>query len=547
MKLLLALCLCTYAAAFDTYPHPELDEREVKFDDSTYGLLEMMKRGVVKGLINPNYGGKDELHIGTCAPEKEPDAWKFLGNTEASLSTESPSATWENYCFTKNTVTFKWIDDLNAEVVLHTAGKKSLLCTDSYLISTIVNFDMKIVKTEGRHVIRYKFEDANEALIAKNMGLKVIKFCDHWYNVLPDFLMTLRFFIVDILTMKLDISLPASWYEKMYDNHYRFLHRWEGLKLVERKPKVLLGADFFERNAKSGDIMCRYAGSGTSSIILWATGAQCSHIAVYMWGKKGTADQGKLFVLQSNEDGIWKQPIADFWADNQNTTTVMLPVSAAYRAKFNEDKAWEWFETVNGLPYGIHNMFFTFLDTPENNWPQAITTDSWFTFMNILNKVAPSKPGDEGPADKIMGQALNHRLGTQGLSLPEIVLEAAKRGLTMGELIAMPEQEGWLYDGNPNYVCCAFAAALWYHGGLFGDMTILPNEFTNEDIFSIKVYEDNYTLPPECQANDPELPFCVTSGIYKVDPRNFNKVSPYSHMNEACPSKAPFYRRPERC
>lgn len=547
MKLLVALCLCAYAYAYDTYPHPELDEREVKFDDSTYGLMEMMKRGVIKGLINPGYGGKDELHVGTCAPEKEPDAWKFLGNTEASLSTENPSATWENYCFTKNSVTFKWIDDLNAEVVLHTSGKKSLLCTDSYLVSTLVNFDMKIVKTEGRHVIRYKFEDANEALIAKNMGLKVIKFCDHWYNVLPDFLMTLRFFIVDVLTMKLDISLPASWYEKMYDNHYRFLHRWEGLKLVERKPKVMLGADFFERNAKSGDIMCRYAGSGTSSIILWATGAQCSHIAVYMWGKKGTTDQGKLFVLQSNEDGIWKQPIADFWADNQNTTTVMLPLSATYRAAFNEDKAWEWFETVNGLPYGIHNMFFTFLDTPENNWPQVISSDSWFTFMNILNKVVPSKPGDEGPADKIMGQALNHRLGTQGLSLPQIVLEAAKRGLTMGELIAMPEQEGWLYDGNPNYVCCAFAAALWYHGGLFGDMTILPNEFTNEDIFSIKVYDENYTLPPECQANDPELPFCVTSGIYKVDPRNFNKVLPYSHMNEACPSKAPFYRRPERC
>jgi hypothetical protein len=547
MKLLLALFLFAYASAYDTYPHPELDQREVIFDKSTYGLMEMVKRGVIKGLINPNYGGQDELHIGTCAPEKEPDAWKFLGNTEASLSTENPKATWENYCFTKNTVEFKWIDDMTAEVVLHASGKKSLLCTDSYLISTLVNFDMKIVKTEGRHVVTYKFEDANEALIAKNMGLKVVKFCDHWYNILPDFLMTLRFFIVDILTMKLDIDLPASWYEKMYDNHYRFLHRWEGLKLVEREPKVLLGPDFFERNAQSGDIMCRYAGSGTSSMILWATGAQCSHIAVYMWGKVGTPDQGQLFVLQSNENGIWKQPIADFWADNQNTTTVLLPLAANYRAKFDLNKAWEWFETVNGLPYGIHNMFFTFLDTPENNWPQTVSSDSWFTFMNILNKVVPSKAGEEGPADKIMGAALNHRLGTQGLSMPEIVLEAAKRGLSMGELISMPEQEGWLYDGHPNYVCCAFAAGLWYHGGLFGDMTILPNEFTNEDIFSIKVYDENYTLPTECQQNDPELPFCVTSGIYKVDPRNYNKVAPYSHMNEACPSKAPFYRRPERC
>lgn len=545
IKAFFVLLVSAVAFAFETYPHPELDEREVKFDDSVTGLLEMIKRGIFTGLVNPNYGGPDMLHVGTCAPEKEPDAWKFLGNTEAVLTAENPTATWENYCFEKNTANFKWLDDMTAEVTLESHGKKSLLCTDSYLVTTLIHFDMKVVKTSGKHVIKYKFADADEVMVAKQLGLKLVKFCDHWYNVLPDFLMTLRFFIVDILTMKLDLQLPAAWYEKMYDNHYRFLHKWEGLKLVERKPKILLGPDFFERNSKSGDIMCRYAGSGTSSIILWATGAQCSHIAVYMWGLEGTADEGKLFVLQSNEDGIWKQPIADFWADNQNTTTVLLPLSPVYRATFDLKKAWAWFETVNGQPYGIHNMFFTFLDTPENNWPQVITTDSWFTFMNILSKININ--GKENAADKIMGQALNHRLGTQGLTMPEIITEAARRGITMGELISMPEQEGWIYDGHVQYVCCAFAAALWYHGGMFGDMVMLPQEFTNEDIFSIAVYDDNYTLPPECQANDPELPFCVTSGIYKVDSRNFNKVTPYSHMNEKCPSKAPFYRRVPGC
>lgn len=533
------------ALAFDTYPHPELDQREVAMDDSVFGLLEMVKRGVVEGLVSPNYGGKDQLHVGTCAPEAEPDAWKFLGNTEATLTAENPTATWENYCFSKNTASLKWLDELNAEVVIHSEGKKSLLCTDSYLITTMLHYDFKIVKLSGKHVIKYRFADENEVLVAKNLGLKVLKFCDHWYNILPDFLMTLRFFIVDILTMKLDLQLPATWYEKMYDNHYKFLHRWEGLKLVERTPKILLGPDFFERNAKSGDIMCRYAGSGTSSIILWATGAQCSHIAVYMWGLEDTADSGKLFVLQSNENGIWKQPIKDFWADNMNTTTVLLPLASKYKQNFDLKKAWDWFETVNGQPYGIHNMFFTFLDTPENNWPQVITSDSWFTFMNLLSKI--NIPGSENVADKIMGQALNHRLGTKGLSISDIIVEAAKRGITMGELISMPEQEGWLYDGHPQYVCCAFAAALWYHGGLFGGFDVLPNEFTNEDIFSIKVYDENYVLPPECQANDPELPFCVTSGIYKVDPRNFNRVEPYAHMNERCPSKAPFYRRPDGC
>lgn len=540
---LILLLACVHA--YEHFPHPELDKREVVFEDSTFGLLDMFKRGILKGIIDPHYGGNDMTHVGTCAPETEPDAWKFLGQTDAILTEANPSATWENYCFNENKATLQWVDDLTAEVTFETNGKKSLLCTDSYLITTLLHFDMKIMKLSGKHVVTYKFADAEEVAVARTNGLKVLKFCDHWYNVLPDLLMTVRFFIADILTMKLKVPLPASWAEKMYDDHYRFLHRWEGLKLVPRHPKILLGPDFFERNAKSGDIMCRYAGTGTSSIIVWATGAQCSHIAVYMWGLENTPDAGKLFVLQSNDEGIWKQPIADFWAQNLNTTTVMLPLSADSRSKFNVKKAWEWFHTVEGSPYGIHNMFFTFLDTPESNWPQVISSDAWFTFMNILSKI--NIPGTGNVADTIMGQALNHRLGTQGLSMSEIIVEAAKRGLTMGELISMPEQEGWLYDGKQQFVCCAFAAGLWKHGDMFGDMEIMPQEFTNEDIFSIKLYDDNYVLPYECQLNDPELPYCMTSGIYKIDPRNFNRVEPYSHMNEKCPSKAPFYRRTPGC
>lgn len=544
LKVLLVALLVTSAFAFKDYPHPELDHREVSFDTSISGLLEMAKRGILKGLVNPKYGGSDMLHVGSCAPESDPDAWKFLGNTEASLSTENPTAEWENYCFSENKASFRWVDAMNAEVVIETKGRKSLLCTDSYLITSLLHHDFKIMKTGGKHTIKYKFTDAEEVEVAKKIGLKVIKFCDHWYNVLPDLLMTLQFFFPDIITMKLGIKLPRAWYEKMYDNHYRFLHRWSGLKLVPRKEKAKIDPSFFERNAKSGDIMCRYAGGGTSSIILWATGAQCSHIAVYMWGEEGTEDEGKLFVLQSNENGIWKQPIADFWNENIFTSTVLLPLAPEYRAKFDQKKAWAWFKTVNGSPYGIHNMFFSFLDTPEDNWPQAITTDSWVAFLNMISQL--KLPG-ENLADQIMGQAFNHRLGTQNLSFSEIIVETTKRGMTMGELISIPEKEGWLYNGKQQYVCSCFGIAVLYHGGLFGDMEIYPQEFTPADLFQLAIYDKNYQLPSECKTNDPELPYCMTSGLYKIDPQTYNRITPYSHMNERCPSKAPFYMRPDKC
>lgn len=553
----LLIFLAAYVSAYE-YPHPRHAKRHVQWSSSTYDLLNVFKSGGLKSLMSlpaqrasqyssaSPFGGRDELHVGSCQPGDQPDAFKFFGLTEGNLTAEHPTASWSNWCFKKNSATFRWVSPLTAEIEITSSDPISATCTDGYFLTTIIDYDLKIIETPGQHVITYNFSSIEEAELAKKMGLKIVKFCDHWYNILPDLITTLRFFIVDYLTMSLDLHLPADYYEKLYDEHYRFLHRWEGLKLVPRNPKVLLGPDFFERNAKSGDIMCRYAGSGTSSMILWATGAQCSHIAVYMWGEKDTDDEGKLFVLQSNENGIWKTSIENFWNDNMNTTTVMLPLAKKYRDQFDEKKAWAWFKTVDGLPYGIHNMFFTFLDTPESNWPQTVSSDSWFTFLNILSTL--DIPGqDENLADKIMGEALNHRLGTQNLTIREIVLEASKRGLTMGELISIPEQEGWVYNGTVQYVCCAFATALWYHGGLFGDLTILPNEFTNQDVFSVKVYDKDYELPPECKENDPELPFCITSGIYKVDPRTFNQIEPYSHMNERCPSKAPFYFRPDNC
>lgn len=83
---------------------------------------------------------------------------------------------------------------------------------------------------------------------------------------------------------------------------------------------------------------------------------------------------------------------------------------------------------------------------------------------------------------------------------------------------------------------------------MFGpDITFIPQEFTPRDIMELKIYDDKYQLPEVCKMNDPDLPYCQLSGIYKIMPTYYNIIEPYDHMNEHCPTKAPFYRRPDGC
>ena len=105
----------------------------------------------------------------------------------------------------------------------------------------------------------------------------------------------------------------------------------------------------------------------------------------------------------------------------------------------------------------------------------------------------------------------------------------------MGELIAIPEKECWLYEGKQQYICTCFGVAMLYHEDALGDIEINPQEFTSDDIFQLTIYDKNYKLPEECRINDPQLSYCTISGLYKVDPLTYKKDL-QSHMNEKCSS-----------
>lgn len=68
----------------------------------------------------------------------------------------------------------------------------------------------------------------------------------------------------------------------------------------------------------------------------------------------------------------------------------------------------------------------------------------------------------------------------QGLDLPEVLVEVAKRGSSFGELLAIPERDHWVYADGKSTSCVAYVLEIYKAAGLFGQLanSIEVTEFT---------------------------------------------------------------------
>jgi len=138
---------------------------------------------------------------------------------------------------------------------------------------------------------------------------------------------------------------------------------------------------------------------------------------------------------------------------------------------------------------------------------------------------------------------LNMRLGTKNLSIAGVALEAYNRNLTLPDLYAMVEKDGWEYVDGRSYVCSAYVAAILKAGGLFGDSEVNAVEFTPRDIYQLEFYDGNPTVPANCKAVDPTNPYCQIMGGYRIEFPGVGTIPAYPHMNEKCWSEPPNYDR----
>lgn len=74
------------------------------------------------------------------------------------------------------------------------------------------------------------------------------------------------------------------------------------------------------------------------------------------------------------------------------------------------------------------------------------------------------------PINRILTQAVNKRLGTTNRKLSELGYLMAERGMTVGDLMAIPERDGWEYSDGRSYVCSSFVAAVYVAGQLLPEL-----------------------------------------------------------------------------
>ncbi|XP_028556255.1 uncharacterized protein LOC110093632 isoform X2 [Dendrobium catenatum] len=258
------------------------------------------------------------------------------------------------------------------------------------------------------------------------------------------------------------------------------------------------------------------------------------------------------------------------WGENSNVNFLKKHMGAKF-----EERPEPWFSSIN--VDDIHSGDFLVLSKIRGRWGGFETLEKWVTGaygghsavclkdsegklwvaesghandkvasgMILWSKVMPDY------AANLWNEALNKRLGTEDLDLPDIIVETEERGSSFAKLLAIPEQDDWIYSDGSSTSCVAFILQMYKHAGLFDPISrsIQVTEFTIKDAYTLNFFESNSSRLPEwCNKEDSvKLPFCQIKGKYRMELPDYNTIQPYPRMNEKCPSLPPNYDRPSYC
>lgn len=471
----------------------------------------------------------------------------FLPSLKANLHNVGDESSFENYCFAKNKVTFRSFDPKEKKILLvfELSKKKSLFCKQTVIINTSTIHTFSMFFFEGRHEIVIKNITDDDLLDIKVNGLRIMNFCSNFFETMKSFGQSLLLYLGGMGSNPKSLLpfLRPNVPKYMENANVDFMNDYVGFKQIPRGQfgKNILKLD--KNEIKTGDFIIINRYDGVDPLIMMGTGSHVGHTCVAAW------IDGELYILESQDGwywpkrGIqrnkWEQWVE--WAHNADFNVAFLPLKDEWRAKLNVEKALEFFYSIEGHPYGYHNFIYSWIDTKDKNLPKFFDTEAVLLAFTVLEKIA------KGVTDMMLTEGLNLRLGTKGLSLPQIVIEAAKRNIKFEEVLAIPEKEGWEYSDGVNYVCSCFVVAFYKHGGMFGDLEIEPNEFTPKDVYNLNIFDAEYKKPQVCEEADPDLPYCQIMGRYKLTLTNYSTIEPYSHMNERCSSQAPEFIREDGC
>ena len=480
----------------------------------------------------------------TCDWGKGPDFFRFAPQFKAAAFPFQGPVTFSNHCYQKVVIEVSDITETSVEMGL-TSWSPSSVCYDTYFVAILDRVHIFVVDFFGTKHIKFENLTSSELFDVQENGVRVFTFCDGIENLVTDLLMTVSLFAGGFGLDPLIPIFGSHTTKEMEKANVEFLTHGMGYTMEKRTVSLL---DINQSDIHSGDFLAVQRLDGLDEIIMFGTGGRVGHSTMALWIEEdGTRE---LYILESQAGWYWPRTGLQMnkftqwikWADNASFNVAVLPLKAEIRAIFNETAVYEWFKTVEGMPYGFHNFIFGWIDTVADNLPPILDPEIFTVGFSLVEQIIPSAIAN------VYGLAMNKRLGTTGLTIAEMQVVAMQQGTTLLEVQTIPEMDGWWYPDGYSYVCSSFVLAMYKEAGILGDLILQGTEFTPKDVYSLNIFDLNATLPAICTEADPQIPYCQILGEYRINlGSDYGSIAPYDNMNLVCPSIAPDYFRPAGC
>eukprot|EP01100_Stratorugosa_tubuloviscum_P013949 TRINITY_DN719_c0_g2_i1.p1 TRINITY_DN719_c0_g2~~TRINITY_DN719_c0_g2_i1.p1 ORF type:complete len:554 (+),score=244.36 TRINITY_DN719_c0_g2_i1:149-1810(+) len=455
---------------------------------------------------------------------------------------------WSASCFKQSSAFASKITGNNITISFTTQQSTSLICEDFYIFTTMSGLQLHLFKSKGTENINWSVENLsnNEIQDIQQNGIRIFRFLGSPTFVIEAIIATAELFIPALTG---DSHVPPQ----TAAANVEFLKEYPQIVMA---PRNITTVELDESMINSGDFFGVIRLDGLDPMLAWGMGAHTGHTTVALWiddqlnicESTTASNYWPTDGLQCTPYRTWLQQAAD--ADHN---VVHVPLAKKYVDMFDEQKAVEWFKSVEGMPYGYHNMLFAWIDTVYGNLPcippdytLCLDPEVLHTLSGIVDKFDPAI------SYSMWNQAMGKRLGmddVKGISTVDLVSTAANKGFNFSEFIMLPEQDAWVYDDGYSYVCDVFVCEMYKSAGLFGNLTdqIQCTEFTNWDVYVLTFFDRSTQRPIQCVEADPNSDLCQILGDYSLTLPDWATRDPYPHMAENCPALPPNYIRPTNC
>eukprot|EP01102_Stenamoeba_stenopodia_P002443 TRINITY_DN12267_c0_g1_i1.p1 TRINITY_DN12267_c0_g1~~TRINITY_DN12267_c0_g1_i1.p1 ORF type:complete len:497 (+),score=105.98 TRINITY_DN12267_c0_g1_i1:70-1560(+) len=460
---------------------------------------------------------------------------EFLPIWKTSVYPNSSVSSWQSCCFQSNQAEFTTFDSEGAKVTIDVSKPSSELCGDLYLIATAQAFRVKEVFTRGRHEFEIRDWREGELDYVRQYGLQLFLVQGNAIGFLEDLVATYEMFFSKKNSM---------------EDAVKFLKDYMNITLAPRANGVPEKVIPDVSEVLSGDCLqlfkFGYLHGGINAVEAYGTGGRADHVAALL------SVEGEMYVVESmgggdGPEGIIKTPYQQWMQElDPSFMVALLRLSEEYQSKFNQTAAEEFFLSVEGMPYGYHNYFFGWVDTPSDNYPPPLSAPLVPVLFAIMDKV------DYNISKKMWGDALNMRMNTTGLTVDQVINLCEEKNISFYDVITWPEQDSWTYSDGKSLVCSSFVMAMYKAAGVFGDIDFQATELTPRDSYSLNIYagQGEWTQPSVCNQdpfNSQNGGYCQFSGAYVFDLPDFDTISPFNDMFQKCGGLPVDYIRAPGC